>query len=84
MRVRQARPCAARRKRDGEPCGCFAIIGGTICRVHGGGAPQVRQAANRRLQDAQLRAAVHRLRAGVLDARFGPRWPTGSSGRWAS
>lgn len=43
-RVRQARPCGARRT-NGEPCKAYAIVGGTVCRAHGGSAPQVRRAA---------------------------------------
>jgi len=43
-RVRQARQCSARRT-NGEPCRAFAIVGGTVCRTHGGAAPQVRHAA---------------------------------------
>lgn len=62
-KIRQARRCAARRKRDGSPCGCYAIIGGVVCRVHGGAAPQTRRAAQRRVQDERLRAALPRLRA---------------------
>lgn len=43
-RVRQARRCHARRS-DGEPCRAWAIIGGTVCRAHGGGSPQARYQA---------------------------------------
>lgn len=42
------RKCRARRK-DGQPCGCWAIRGGYVCRVHGGAAPQVRAKADQRL-----------------------------------
>jgi hypothetical protein len=52
-RVRQARRCSARRT-DGQPCGCFAILGGRVCRVHGGAAGQVRAAARRRRYLAAL------------------------------
>jgi hypothetical protein len=40
--------CKARR-RDGTPCGAYAVKGTTVCRMHGGAAPQVREKANRRL-----------------------------------
>lgn len=40
--------CKAR-KSNGEPCGNAAIKGGKVCRAHGGGAPQVREAARLRL-----------------------------------
>ncbi len=36
--------------RTGKRCGSPAIQGGTVCRLHGGSAPQVRAAANARLQ----------------------------------
>ena len=45
----QAQPCTARRK-NGQPCGAKAIRGGTVCRMHGGGAPQVKAAAAARLR----------------------------------
>jgi hypothetical protein len=40
--------CKAKR-RDGNRCNSDAIKGGTVCRMHGGGAPQVRDAAKQRL-----------------------------------
>ncbi len=42
------RKCRATR-RDGQRCGCWAIRGGYVCRVHGGAAPQVRRKAAERL-----------------------------------
>lgn len=45
------RRCTARRV-DGEPCRRFAIKGGTVCRTHGGAAPQVVAKAKVRLQNA--------------------------------
>jgi hypothetical protein len=53
--------CSAHRQ-DGHPCKALAIKGGTVCRVHGGSAPQVRQAANRRLLEAIDPAAVELIR----------------------
>ena len=52
-RVRQARRCRARRT-DGQPCRAWAIVGGTVCRAHGGAARQVRHAAERRALEADL------------------------------
>lgn len=43
-RRRQARRCRARRT-NGEPCKAWAIVGGSVCRAHGGSAPQVRRRA---------------------------------------
>ena len=47
------RRCRARRT-DGQPCGCWAIRGGFVCRVHGGAAPQVRAKAKVRLESARI------------------------------
>lgn len=46
------RACGARRKYDGGPCQQPAIRGSTRCRMHGGGAPQVRKAAAQRVTEA--------------------------------
>lgn len=34
---------------SGKPCKRWAIVGGTVCPTHGGSAPQVREAARRRI-----------------------------------
>ena len=39
------RKCTAHKSTNGEPCGNPPIKGGTVCRYHGGSAPQVREAA---------------------------------------
>ena len=44
------RRCKAHRT-DGEPCKLFAIRGGTVCRMHGGRAPQVKRKAAERMHD---------------------------------
>ena len=41
--------CTAHSKRTGKQCGKPSIPGGRVCRWHGGNAPQVRDAARRRL-----------------------------------
>lgn len=41
--------CTATAKASGNQCQRLAIIGGTVCHVHGGSAPQVKAAARRRL-----------------------------------
>ena len=40
--------CRAKRS-NGQPCKAQAIKGGTVCRVHGGAAPQVKRKAKERL-----------------------------------
>jgi hypothetical protein len=47
-RLRLRVPCGATRT-NGETCRAWAIHGGTVCATHGGRAPQVREAALRRL-----------------------------------
>ena len=54
--------CTARNQ-AGRRCGRASIPGGHVCRMHGGAAPQVRAAAERRLQVEQAWKAVARLTA---------------------
>lgn len=56
-RRRPATPCRARRS-SGAPCRNYAVRGGLVCRNHGGGAPQVRKAAERRWVVAQIERKV--------------------------
>jgi hypothetical protein len=49
--------CTAR-NRLGVRCGRAPIVGGTVCKFHGGGAPQVREAALDRLRALQPKALV--------------------------
>lgn len=52
----RARPkCTARTKRTGDRCRQPAIAGGTVCRFHGGNAPQVKGAAARRLIERRIK-----------------------------
>lgn len=46
--------CSAHGKKSKLQCRQNAILGGVVCRMHGGGAPQVRAAANRRLELAHI------------------------------
>lgn len=57
-KIRQARKCRAHRK-DGQPCRNYAIIGGAVCRPHGGAAGQVKRKARER----QVEAAAYRALA---------------------
>ena len=57
-KTRQAQRCTAR-KTDSEPCKAWAMLGTTVCRVHGGQAPQVQAAATERLAvEAANRLAI--------------------------
>jgi len=44
-KLRKGRDRCGATRRDGEPCQAPAIEGGLVCRRHGGGAPQVKIAA---------------------------------------
>ena len=57
-KIRQARKCRARRK-DGQPCRNYAIVGGHVCIKHGGAAGQVKRKARER----QLEADIYRTLA---------------------
>jgi len=39
----------------GQPCRMTPIKGGTVCRVHGGSAPQVKRKAEERIAEARAR-----------------------------
>jgi len=42
--------CHAKSKRTGKQCGAWAIPGGAVCKWHGGAAPQVKAAAEQRIE----------------------------------
>lgn len=50
------RPRCTATNRQGARCGKPPIPGGTVCRMHGGAAPQVKQAAMERLKAMQPKA----------------------------
>lgn len=50
------RRCTAKAKGSGNQCRRYAIAGGNVCRNHGGNAPQVKAAAERRLAAEKLKA----------------------------
>ena len=64
--MRSAR-CTATAKRTGEQCRLLAVLGATVCRSHGGAAPQVRAAAAVRLAEEQGRAVLARLNLPPVD-----------------
>lgn len=54
------RRCSGTSKQTGKPCQLPPIPGGPVCRFHGGKAPQVKAAAERRLQEEAAQAYVAR------------------------
>jgi hypothetical protein len=58
--------CTARSKRTGERCQLPSMLGGNVCRSHGGAAPQTRAKAKRRLEQASD-VLVQRLLQFALD-----------------
>ena len=57
------RKCKATSKNSGQPCKRWAIPGGTVCATHGGNAPAVREAANRRVAARALQADAEAILA---------------------
>jgi hypothetical protein len=68
QRLNHPRRCHARRQRDGEPCGRFAIKGGVVCGLHGGNTRHVQRKAKERLEFAKaimLERAVRGMAPGA-------------------
>jgi hypothetical protein len=62
--------CSAISKRSGKQCRGPAIDGATVCRLHGGSAPQVKKAAARRLAtQTALQWATQELESAGLPDR---------------
>lgn len=53
--------CVAKAKSSGRRCARWAVPGSTVCRTHGGAAPQVIAAAKRRLLAVEAGAELARL-----------------------
>lgn len=58
--------CTATARTTGKQCNQWAIQGATVCRTHGGLAPQVRDKATRRLAAMHLQARVDKGLDGLL------------------
>jgi hypothetical protein len=56
-KIRQAWRCRAHR-RDGQPCGCYAVAGAIVCRMHGGAAGQVKRKGRERQFEADAYRAL--------------------------
>lgn len=64
--------CAATAKATGNRCQRAPIAGATVCRVHGGAAPQVQRKAAERIaaaRDSALDALTGLIASGQVDAR---------------
>lgn len=72
QRLNHPRRCAARRQRDGEPCGRFAIRGGTVCRLHGGATRHVQRKAQERLGFAKAIMLERAVRGIATDPSMSP------------
>ena len=70
----RSRQCTATSKQTGERCRATAIPGGTVCRHHGGAAPQVRKKARERLL-ALADPAAAGLGAALANAVKSQNWP---------
>lgn len=55
--------CSATSKQSGARCKRHAIVGGSVCKMHGGGAPQTRARAQERIAQAFDPALAYLLRA---------------------
>lgn len=62
--------CKARR-RNGEPCRNPPMLGSSVCRMHGGAAPQVKRRAQQRILEASDQAA-YRLVQMMQDTKIPP------------
>lgn len=62
--------CKAKAKSTGNQCGNLAIIGGTVCRIHGGSAAHVKAKAAERVTEHKARGEL-----GKLDSLLGPAEP---------
>lgn len=59
--------CTAHSSRTGDPCQRPPIKGATVCRTHGGAAPQVQKAARARILEAADTVAAALVRLALDD-----------------
>ncbi|MGH9345059.1 MAG: terminase small subunit [Terriglobia bacterium] len=64
-----SRKCSAKSKQSGARCKQPAIAGGTVCRWHGGAAPQVKRKAEERLEATKERVLLEYCRLAGVDIR---------------
>ena len=64
--------CRATSKRTKKSCRKQAIKGGTVCRMHGGGAPQVEKKARERLNDL-VDPAINKLAEALEHGKLSPQ-----------
>jgi hypothetical protein len=57
----EGKQCVATSKRTGVRCARARVPGATVCSMHGGAAPQVQDAAARRVQEQRALALVGRI-----------------------
>lgn len=65
--------CRAKSKQSGQRCGQRVVPGLTVCRFHGGSAPQTLAAARRRLAEAAIPAASVLIREAASADKSGDR-----------
>lgn len=68
----QGARCSARSRRTGDPCNNPPMHGTTVCRMHGGSAPQVKAAARVRIERAADRMAEKLLNIALDDGTPAP------------
>ena len=57
------RRCTATSSRSGKRCRAYAIVGGTVCRAHGGAAPQTKAKAAQRVAVEAAEADAYKVLA---------------------
>lgn len=60
--------CIATSKSTGNRCGNPPVPGGTVCKIHGGSAPQVKAVAASRVLEALVGPALVEMRRLIEDA----------------